>query len=72
MFGFRPFSPWQSPQFLFWLAPLVIWDLFWRGKALWKAAQKRELYWFIALLLINSVGILPILYLAFFAKKDKN
>jgi hypothetical protein len=61
---------WPSPKFLFWLAPLIIWDLFWRGKALWKASKNNQLYWFIALLLVNSIGILPLVYLAFFQKKN--
>lgn len=48
------------------------WDLAWRGFALWKAARNSQRYWFVALLIINSVGILPIiyiLYLKFFRKK---
>ncbi|MCX6706030.1 MAG: DUF5652 family protein [Candidatus Woesebacteria bacterium] len=62
----------QNPRFLFWLTPLVIWDLFWRGKALWKASKNNQSYWFIALLIVNSIGILPLIYLAFFSKKSKN
>ena len=49
---------------------LAVWELFWKGKALWRAAQKKRLNWFIALLVINSVGILPIIYLYFVDKKD--
>lgn len=48
---------------------LVIWDLSWRVSALWKAAKNNQLYWFIALLFINTIGILPIIYLKFFQKK---
>jgi hypothetical protein len=62
----------QNPRFLLWLTPLLIWDLFWRGKALWKASKNNQLYWFIALLIVNSIGILPLIYLAFFQKKSKN
>ncbi len=53
------------------VALLVVWDLAWRGKALWRSAQAKQLGWFIALLLVNSLGILPIIYLAFFQKKGK-
>ena len=50
-----------------WLfAILAIWELFWKGLALWRAAEHRQRYWFVALMLINTVGILPILYLTFF------
>lgn len=46
----------------------AIWSLPWKGVALWKAAQKKDPYWFIALLVINTVGILEILYIFVFSK----
>lgn len=45
------------------LGILAVWDLYWRGLALWRAAQNKNRNWFIVLLVINSVGILPIIYL---------
>ena len=42
---------------------LVLWDLYWKAHALWMAAQNNDKKFFIALLVINSVGILPIYYL---------
>ncbi len=50
---------------------ITIWDLFWRGKALWKSAKNNEKAWFIVLLILNTAGILPIIYLLFFQKKNK-
>jgi len=50
---------------------LVFWDLFWRGMALWKAGRANQNVWFIALLIINTAGILPIIYLLFFQKAKK-
>ena len=50
---------------------LLAWSLVWKGLALWKAAQKGEKKWFIALLVINTIGILEILYLYVFSKKKK-
>lgn len=47
---------------------LVGWELFWKGKALWKAAKNDQGYWFIGMLLLSTIGILPILYLLFFKK----
>lgn len=47
---------------------LAIWSLFWKGLALWKSARNDERYWFIALLVINTAGILEMLYLFLFAK----
>lgn len=45
------------------LAILAIWELAWKGLALWRAARNKEKYWFIAILLINSAGVLPMFYL---------
>jgi hypothetical protein len=45
------------------LAILVLWELFWKGVALWKAARRNQLGWFVAILLVNSAGILSIIYL---------
>jgi len=48
---------------------LMIWSVVWKGIALWKAARWGDKYWFIALLAINTVGILEILYIYIFSKK---
>jgi len=42
---------------------VVIADLVLRGIALYKSARKGQTAWFVALLIINSMGILPIIYL---------
>ena len=48
---------------------VIIWTLVWKGLALWRAASLRQKPWFIALLVINTLGILEIIYLFFIAKK---
>ena len=53
------------------LLVLTIWDVVWKAIALWKSARHKQLVWFIFLLIINSVSILPIIYLLFFQKKRK-
>ncbi len=45
------------------LYPLIIWSVFWKGMALWRAARLRHLGWYIALLVINTAGIFEIIYL---------
>lgn len=45
------------------LIPLLIFDLILRGIALWKSARKGQNIWFIFLLVVNSMGILPLIYL---------
>lgn len=51
---------------------LIAWVLYWKGTALWKAARLGEKWWFIALLIVNTLGILEILYIYFFSKKNTN
>lgn len=46
----------------------AIWSLAWKGLALWHAGRQGDNWWFIAILLINSVGILEIVYLFFVLK----
>jgi len=46
----------------------IIWTLLWKALALWHAARNGNKPWFIILLLVNSLGILEIIYLAFIAK----
>ncbi|MAE13021.1 hypothetical protein CMO92_00510 [Candidatus Woesearchaeota archaeon] len=55
---------------LLWLIPLIIWAAIWKGIGLWKSGRNNQLKWFIAMFVINSAGILPIVYLYFFQKKS--
>ena len=45
------------------------WSLFWKGIALWRAANLKQRNWFVVLLIVNTVGILELIYLFGFAKK---
>ena len=47
---------------------LLVWGLFWKGFALWYAAKRDEKWWFVAFLIINTAGILEIVYIFFVAK----
>jgi len=48
---------------------LVAWTLYWKFHALWYAAKHDHKWWFIAIMIINTAGILEIVYLYHFAKK---
>jgi hypothetical protein len=52
-------------------AVVVLWSIIWKGLALWKAAKKGSKVWFVFLLVVNTVGILEILYLYVFSRKSK-
>lgn len=63
-------SEWIN-QNVWWVAFLIVWELAWKAWGLWIAARKGSKAWFIALLLINSSGLLPILYIFIFSKESK-
>ena len=48
---------------------LIVWTLYWKYHALWHAAKNDEKWWFLAMLVINTLGILEILYLYYFSKQ---
>ena len=41
----------------------VLWMLPWKGVALWMAARRSHKWWFIVMLLINSLAIIEIIYI---------
>lgn len=54
---------------IYWVLAFVVLDLFFKGIALWRSVKHNQRNWFVVLLIINSAGILPILYLTIFDKK---
>ncbi|MEK7607216.1 MAG: DUF5652 family protein [Patescibacteria group bacterium] len=56
-----------------WILPvLTLWAIPWKGVALWKAARLGQKWWFVALLIVNTAGILEILYIFVFSKQTKS
>lgn len=58
----------QNP-WLIWL--IILWILPWKGVALWKSARNKQTGWFIALLILNTLAILEILYIFIFSRKKR-
>ena len=58
---------------MFWIiiAIIALWALVWKGIALWISARNGQKYWFAVMLILNTAGILPILYILFFQKKKE-
>ncbi len=52
-----------------WLLPLLVWSAVWKGIALWRAARNGSLAWFIVMLVVNTAGILEIVYILAFSRK---
>jgi len=50
---------------------LIFWTLPWKAVALWKSARNGHKVWFVALLIVNTMAILEILYIFVFSKKKK-
>lgn len=50
------------------LGLVLVWSLIWKGIALWSSAKSNSKIWFIALLVINTMGIFEILYIFLFSK----
>jgi hypothetical protein len=49
--------------------PMIVWTFFWKGCALWFTAKDDKKWWFVVLLILNTVGILEIVYIFVIAKK---
>ena len=50
---------------------LILWEMIWKGLALWRSGRRNDPLWFFALFILNTLGILPILYLIFTRKQGK-
>lgn len=62
------FSPDTNPfaafgGFAFIIVLLVAWSIVWKALALWKSARAGSKVWFVVFLLVNTVGILEMIYL---------
>lgn len=49
----------------------ILWSLVWKGFALWISAREKSKWWFIPILVINTAGILEIIYIFGFSKWGK-
>jgi hypothetical protein len=48
-----------------------LWTIPWKAIALWKSARRKELTWFIVLMIFNTLAILEILYIFVFSRQKK-
>ena len=55
-----------------WLFIIIFsWIIVWKLLALWKSARNNHIVWFIVLAILNTVGILEILYIYVFSKMGR-
>ncbi|MGD0577140.1 MAG: DUF5652 family protein [Candidatus Staskawiczbacteria bacterium] len=62
----------NNPVYAVLFGVLMIWSLVWKGFALWKSARNSQSVWYVVMLVVNTVGILEIIYILFFANKKEN
>jgi hypothetical protein len=60
--------PFWAVPFLGFVMIAALWSIAWKGIGLWHAARRGDHWWFVAILLINTLGILEIIYLFFISK----
>lgn len=48
---------------------LIAWSLLWKALALWHSARGSQIVWYIVLCIVNTAGVLEIIYLLFFRRK---
>jgi hypothetical protein len=51
---------------------IFVWSLTWKIIGMWKAGRNNHLAWFLCIALINTLGILPIIYILMNRKKAEN
>jgi hypothetical protein len=56
----------------FWIVIVLVWSLPWKGVALWKSARRKEIGWFILILVVQTMAILEIIYLFWIVRENKN
>ncbi|MDH6532225.1 hypothetical protein M2119_000462 [Aurantimicrobium minutum] len=61
----------EEPLLFVLIGLLVFWSSIWKGFALYRAGSLKSVPWFIVLFILNTAGILEILYLFIFSKKKR-
>ncbi len=67
--GFTPFLGMASFATLIIIG--AIWSLVWKGWAMWVAGRQGEKFWFVLFLLVNTFGILEMIYIFLIAKAHR-
>jgi len=65
------FNSLNNNQLLIIIIVCAIWEMVWKGFALWKAAKNNQKVWFICIVIFNTLGVLPIFYLLLNRYKNK-
>lgn len=58
-----------TPETTTFLILTALWTLPWKGYALWRSARIGDTWWFVALLVLNTLAILDIIYIFLIAPR---
>lgn len=61
----------HSTYLAFAIMILFLWAIPWKAMALWKSARKGQVAWFVFFVLVNTVGIMEIIYLKIISRDQK-
>jgi methionyl-tRNA synthetase len=54
----------NNPILFTWIIVILsFWSAVWKGLALWRSARLKQVAWFVVIMIINTAGILEIIYL---------
>ena len=45
------------------LLAILFWSVLWKGLSLWHSGRRGQVWWFAILLVVNTLGLLEIVYL---------
>ena len=67
----NPFIGYQmSGPSILTFALIAVWSAFWKIAALWIASKNDQKKWFVGLAVVNTFGILEIVYIFYVTKKQ--
>lgn len=61
----------MSQNIFFIMLITFIWVMPWKGVALWRAAKNGHKYWFVIMLILQTLAVLEIIYILFISKRQK-
>jgi len=65
-----PFTPGFVSIFVPLMLVIALWTLVLKGYSLWYAARGGQKWWFVALIIVNTFGVLEIVYLIWYRPKN--
>ena len=52
------------------LLAIALWTLPWKAWSLWLSARRGDIWWFLSIIFISTLGLLEIIYIFFIAKQS--